>query len=415
MRFYIETIGCQYNEYDALRLSNFLLSCGLEESMAREADTILILACSVRQTAVDRLIGRARNWIKAGKKVYITACMLEKDKKRLQQLGAKYFSEIDDLYTLLDLPACQAAISFAEGMPAGNDVAISGTPKTRNVILRKSDETMKRRNPPKANHLSKDIDVTSYKLKANSCNYVPIMSGCNNFCSYCVVPYTRGREKSRPMGEIIEEVKAIIKRKAPTHSGRGSDRSVGKIILLGQNVNSYKLNQKSKIKSQNCNLKSKSDFSILLEAINNLPGYFKISFMSNHPKDLTEDIIEAVSKLPKVEKEIHLPLQSGSDKILKLMNRPYTVAKYLRLVKSLKSKVHNVKISTDIIVGFPGETEKDFQKTVEICKKIKFRRAYINKYSPRPGTAAHNLGDPISWSEKQSRWRKLNTLINRAG
>ncbi|PIP51067.1 tRNA (N6-isopentenyl adenosine(37)-C2)-methylthiotransferase MiaB, partial [Candidatus Berkelbacteria bacterium CG23_combo_of_CG06-09_8_20_14_all_41_73] len=157
----------------------------------------------------------------------------------------------------------------------------------------------------------------------------------------------------------------------------------------------------------------KYGFAKLLKILNDLPGEFKIRFLTNHPKDMTDDVINAIATLPKIKKEIHLPLQSGSDKILKAMNRPYTAEEYLRLVKSLKSKVHKVKITTDIIVGFPGETEENFQKTVEVCKKVGFDLAYINKYSPRKGTAAYKLGDPIIWAEKQRRWRILNELINK--
>ena len=144
-----------------------------------------------------------------------------------------------------------------------------------------------------------------------------------------------------------------------------------------------------------------------------MPGDFQISFMSNHPKDMTDDLIESIATLEKIKKEIHLPLQSGSDKILKAMNRPYTAEKYLKLVESLKSKVENLIITTDIIVGFPGETEDDFLKTVEICRKVGFDLAYVNKYSPRKGTASFKLGDPIPWTEKQRRWKILNDLINK--
>jgi tRNA-2-methylthio-N6-dimethylallyladenosine synthase len=194
------------------------------------------------------------------------------------------------------------------------------------------------------------------------------------------------------MNDIISEAKKMIK------EGRNE------IILLGQNVNSYKTNQKSK---------NKPGFAILLEKLNNLDGDFEISFTSNHPKDMSDDVIEAVANLPKVRKEIHLPLQAGSDKILKAMNRPYTTKKYLELVDKLKSRIKNLKLTTDIIVGFPGESEEDFQKTVSIFKKVKYYQAYINKYSPRKGTAAYALGDPIPWSEKKRRWHILNKLINR--
>ena len=350
MKFYVETIGCQYNEYDASRLAIFLKSNGLTQvDNPKNADAIFILACSVRQTAVDRIFGRVRNWQKENKKIFITACVTDEDKKKLAKKGVVYFSDFDHLKSLLALQ------------------------KTNNDTLSKSDT-----------------------------NFVPIMSGCNNFCSYCVVPYLRGREKSRPMEEIIEEVKELIR------SGKKE------IVLLGQNVNSYKINQNKKvILKVRRNEKYKSDFAILLEKLNKIPGDFKISFTSNHPKDMTEDIIEAVATLPKVKKEIHLPLQSGSDKILKAMNRPYTSEQYLKLIENCKSKIKNLVLTTDIIVGFPGETEEDFQKTIEVCKKANFNLAYINKYSPRKGTAAYKLGDPIPWKEKKRRWSILDKMINK--
>ena len=232
---------------------------------------------------------------------------------------------------------------------------------------------------------STQISINKKTIEQSSdSSYVPIMTGCNNFCAYCIVPYTRGREKSRPASEIIKEVSELLK------SGKKQ------IILLGQNVNSYEFG-----------------FAKLLKKINDLPGNFEISFMSNHPKDMKTDVINAIAALPKVNKEIHLPLQAGSDKILKAMNRPYAAEEYLRLVESLKLKVPKVKLTTDIIVGFPGETEEDFQQTVEVCKKVGYSLAYVNKYSPRQGTAAFKLGDPISWSEKQRRWKILDELINK--
>mgnify|MGYP001439647576 FL=1 len=331
MKYFIETLGCQQNEYDGSRLSFFLRSVGFEEATAEEAGIIFILACSVRQTAVDRVFGRIRNWV-GNKKVVVTSCLTPDDQRRITDRGALYwhFGDTKDLEEILGVKIKQKQLD--------------------------------------------DFSETGY---------IPIMSGCDNFCSYCIVPYTRGREKSRPINEIINEAKRLIK-----HGNK-------EIVLLGQNVNSYKFG-----------------FAKLLKKLNGLPGDFKISFVSNHPKDVTEEVINAIVILPKIKKEIHLPLQSGSDKVLQDMNRPYTVAKYLWLVKSLKSKAPKVKITTDIIVGFPTETEKDFQKTVEICKKVGYELAYINKYSPRKGTAAYKLGDPISWQEKQYRWKILNQLIN---
>lgn len=331
MKYFIETLGCQQNEYDGSRLSFFLRSVGFEEATAEEAGIIFILACSVRQTAVDRVFGRMKNWAD-NKKVIITSCLTPDDQRRITDRGALYwnFGDTKDLEEILGVK----------------------------INKKKLD----------------DFSETGY---------IPIMSGCDNFCSYCIVPYTRGREKSRPINEIINEAKRLIK-----HGNK-------EIVLLGQNVNSYKFG-----------------FAKLLKKLNGLPGDFKISFVSNHPKDVTEEVINAIAILPKVKKEIHLPLQSGSDKVLQDMNRPYTARQYLKIVKNLKSRIQNLKITTDIIVGFPTETEKDFQKTFEVCKKVGYELAYINKYSPRKGTAAYKLGDPISWQEKQYRWKILNQLIN---
>jgi len=357
MTFYIETIGCQQNEYDASQLAFFLKSFGFIETTVTEAETIFILACSVRQTAVDRIFGPVRNWSKQNKKVFITACITDGDKKKLEGKGVIYFADLKELKILL------------------NKFKFSSSPK-RYPSRSKGAPELK-------------------KLVVNSSNYIPIMTGCNNFCSYCIVPYTRGREVSRPINEIIEEVKNLVSR---YHTSKHGSKKL-EIVLLGQNVNSYR------------KVRSKSDFVALLERLNNLDGDFTIGFISNHPKDMTDDIIEAVAILPKIKKQIHLPLQSGSNKILKAMNRPYTVEQYLRLVEKLKT--YDLRLTTDIIVGFPGETEEDFQKTVNICKKIKFDLAYINKYSPRKGTAAYKFGDPILWKEKQRRWKILNILINK--
>jgi len=342
MKYYIWTIGCQYNEWDGARIRFALDELGLIETSSDDADVIIILACAVRQTAVNRIYGKINTW--KNKKVVISGCVLKQDKRNLEDQGAVVigWDKMEKIAPYLNIKNQE---KFKDLLNKGNTASA----------------------------------------------YIPITTGCNNFCSYCIVPYTRGRELSRPINEIIFEAKKIL-----SHYHTSKYRS-GKpeIILLGQNVNSYQFG-----------------FAKLLKKLNDLPGDFEISFISNHPKDMTEELIDAMAKLPKVKKEIHLPLQSGSDKVLKDMNRPYTVTKYLQLVESLKFKIENLKISTDIIVGFPTETEEDFQKTVKVCEKVDYSLAYINKYSPRKGTAAYKLGDPISWREKQRRWRVLEDLIN---
>lgn len=326
-----------------------LIRAGFDKSEIDTACVVFIVACAVRQTAVDRVFGKLRNW--KNKKIIITSCVLPPDKKKFAEKGAFYwdYNHPEELSNILAL------------------------------------------DPTKANHLMEEGRKMSL--------YVPIMTGCNNFCSYCAVPYTKGRESSRPMSDIVRDLENIINKQDFV---KGSE-----IMLLGQNVNSYKLG-KVELKPN----KEKSDFAILLDNLNRISGDFIISFTSNHPKDITKDIIESVSTLPKIKKEIHLPVQSGSNKILRLMNRPYTRDRYIEIVDEINKIDPLIKLTTDVIVGFPGETERDFQDTVDIFNKVKFSKAYVNKYSPRVGTVAFKLGDPIPWTTKQKRWRILDQLAN---
>jgi len=371
MKYFIKIYGCQYNVWDAARIDFMLKKIGLTPSGEKEAEIVFILSCSVRKSAVDRIMGMVKNW--QGKRVVITGCILPDDKP-------KYLK--------------------------------------KNVILWDS------KKPEELGPLLFDPDVSreNFSIRSKSIRtiisegnisstYLPIMSGCNNFCTYCAVPYTRGREEPRPFDEIISDFKKMV------------EKGYKEIMLLGQNVNSYNsssvISTHSEptaewIKEGEKSHHKESDFTTLLKTLNDIPGDFLISFTSNHPKDMTDDIIAAVRDLPKVKKEIHLPVQSGSNKILKAMNRPYTIKNYLKLVERIKKEISGIKISTDIIVGFPGETEEDFQKTLEVLKQVNFTAAYINKYSPRSGTAAYKLGDPIPWEEKQRRWRTLNDIANKA-
>ncbi len=216
----------------------------------------------------------------------------------------------------------------------------------------------------------------------SSSRLVPIMRGCNNFCSYCVVPYSRGRETSRPRKEIVCEVKKLVK------------NGVKEIWLLGQNVNSYKNN-----------------FPKLLRELDKIPGDFLIKFTSSHPKDLSDELIKAMKECKKIAKYLNLPVQSGDNTILKKMNRPYTVQDYLKLVKKIRKEIPSITLSTDVIVGFPGETKKQFENTRKLFEKVQFDMAYINKYSPRHGTAAFKLKDTVSPKEKKRREKVLEKII----
>jgi len=369
MNFSIKVFGCQYNEFDAVKLSNELKSLGLVETNLDEADFVFVLNCSVRKTGVDRALGFTRNL--QNKKVFLSGCVLEKDQGRFLKKGVVFF-DIDDLQNLPRLIGAK-----------------------------------KKNNKAKKETVSK---------------FIPIMKGCDNFCSYCVVPYTRGRELSRPFEVVLKDVIKVI--------GAGHKE----IWLLGQNVNSYEgvitsqadqsAGERSRRISDDGILASSGSartpqddsvvgFAKLLQEINDLDGDFLIYFTSNHPKDMTDEIIEAVATLPKIAKQIHLPLQSGSDQVLRSMNRPYTAKKYLELAKKIKARIPDIKITTDVIVGYPGESEDDFKKTVDIFKEVGFFQAYVNKYSPREGTRAHMLGDPIPWTEKQRRWEILNDIANK--
>ncbi|MBU2564178.1 MiaB/RimO family radical SAM methylthiotransferase [Patescibacteria group bacterium] len=327
MKYFVKTFGCQMNESDSERISSFLEDQGyINAKNINNADLIIVNACSVRQTAIDRILGLNPIFKKLKAKKILTGCVLKQDKSKFE----KYFDEILSIQELL------------------------------------GQEYFKIR--PK------------YLFKESA--FVPIMTGCNNYCSYCAVPYVRGKEISRKPKEIIKEIKELIK------------KNYKQITLLGQNVNSYKYG-----------------FSKLLKELNNLQGNFKIHFLTNHPKDMSDELINTIAESKKIAKEIHLPLQSGDDNILKKMNRKYTKKQYLDLIKKIKKAIRNVKISTDVIVGFPGETKKQFENTVKVFKKVNYDTAYINKYSTRQGTESSKLKDNVSWNEKKQRWKILNNLI----
>ena len=339
-KFFVLVIGCQQNEHDGIRINHMLKKIGLTESNLEEADLVIVVACSVRQTGVDRIFGTIKNW--PDKTIVTTGCVLETDRNKFLDRGVKFWDieKPNDLIEIINLK----------------------------------------------NNAGLDVLLEEGSVFSSS---VPIMFGCNNFCSYCATPYTRGAERSVLKNKIVKEVKQLI------------DQGKEEILLLGQNVNSYK------------DPETGSDFEDLLRTLNALDGNFIIAFTSNHPKDMSDGIIDAVASLPKIKKEIHLPIQSGSDKILKAMNRPYTKKQYLEIVKKIRKANPIIAITTDVIIGFPGESEEDFQETVEIFKTVKYKMAYINKYSPRAGTAAYKLGDPIPWKEKQRRWHELDKVLSK--
>ena len=325
------------NEAESERLAGRLVQHGHRlVAKAQAADIVIINSCSVRESAENRVLGLVRNLTGAtpvrGRKIIVTGCMLYHSEKWLK----RKLPQVDEFIKIEDL------IHHSIRQPA-------------------------------------DI-IHNSKIKA----LVPIMQGCNQFCTYCVVPYSRGRETSRDFEEIVSEVEML------------AQQGYKQITLLGQNVNSYQ-----------------PSFAKLLRRLHEIKGLEKISFMTSNPWDLTVEIIEAM-KLPKIDRTLHLPVQSGDDELLKRMNRPYTVKKYLRLVKKIRQEIPDIKISTDIIVGFPGETKKAFENTIKLCKKIGFVKAYVARYSARPGTAAFKMKDDVSAQKKKRRWQILDKLINQS-
>jgi tRNA-2-methylthio-N6-dimethylallyladenosine synthase len=333
-RYYVVVFGCQMNISDAERIAAFLESKKYKKAEnIDKADLVVVVMCSVRQAAVDRVFGVAEKFKnRKNKKIILTGCILEKDKK-------KFLKKFDDVLPIKDF--------FKKHK---NYFGI--TPK----------------------YFSKKIA------------YVPIMTGCNNFCSYCVVPYTRGREISRSAKKIISEIKKALKNGAK------------EIWLLGQNVNSYKY--------------GKINFPKLLKMVNDVQGDFILNFTTSHPKDFSDELISTMTKCKKLSMDLNLPIQSGDDEILKKMNRPYTVLQYKTLGKKIRKALPNIRLSTDIIVGFPGETKKQFNNTFKILKEIGYGVAFINKYSPRKGTSAFKLKDDVAWSEKKRREKILIDLVN---
>lgn len=415
-KYFIKIFGCQYNEWDATRLDFMLRELGLLTANEDEAGIIFVLSCSVRQTAIDRLLGKVRNWQKAGKIVIITGCILKSDRKKYlkKNLLVWDIDKPEELKNILSKCHSGLAFDFTHALSVVERDPESYHRVSDRIPEFNSGQALKQ--APQGGTLGgfQDDKINTDKyVKKSTAAYLPIMTGCNNFCAYCVVPYTRGQEASRPFDEIVKNFQELVK--------KGNKE----ILLLGQNVNSYRIqitgnSTQKEIKTSSVilnevkNLKSyKSNFARLLKTLNNIPGDFTISFTSNHPKDMTDDIIEAVRDLPKVKKEIHLPLQSGSNKILKAMNRPYTKEKYLELAQKIKKMIPGISLSTDVIVGFPGETEEDFKETMDLLKEVNFQQVFVNKYSPRTGTAAFNFGDPIPWEEKERRWRILNEIANK--
>ena len=358
---YIATYGCQMNVRDSEVVAGLLQKAGYKLTYSRQkADVIIFNTCSVRQHAEDKVwseIGR----FKDSKIIGVIGCMAQNYKQAVFARAA----QVDFVVGPADIHKIPEIIkSFTRG---GKEQSLKKGESP--FFLRKIWETDGEKRPEEIYHTG------FYADKEHA--YVVISEGCSNFCSYCVVPYVRGALRHRKHADILNEIKAAL------------DQGITKVTLLGQNVNAY---QHGSI-----------DFIRLISMVGSIDGLKEFSFITSHPKDASSALFKAMADSEKLKKYLHLPVQSGSHRILKLMNRGYTAKYYLELADNYRTIVKGAKLTTDVIVGFPSETENDFRDTYNIIKKIGFDAAYIFKYSPRPNTAALKLDDDVPKKEKERR------------
>lgn len=359
--YFITTYGCQLNVHESEKLAGVLQKRGfLPADKLEDADIIVFNTCAIREGAEDRVfgnVGALKKLKKEHKEKIIAVCGCMTQQKAKAEKLYQVFPFIDIIFGTSNLH------KFEEFLDK----------KTKRLLAYDEDFNLEGENMP------------FYRTSGENA-WVNIMQGCNNFCTYCIVPYVRGRERSRPHEDILKEVKEAV----------NSDYKL--ITLLGQNVNSY---------GKDC---GEISFAELLTKVASIDGDFKIAFMTSHPKDLTSEVIDVVANNKKLLKEIHLPVQSGSNSVLERMNRKYTVEKYLSIIEEIKTKIPDVRITTDIIVGFPGETEEDFEKTCSLIRKVKYDGIFAFMFSVREGTVAEKMNDQVPFEIKNRRVNKILEL-----
>lgn len=366
-KFFSLAMGCQMNAHDSEKLEGMLDKMGYEQTDEEtDADFIIYNTCCVRENAEQKVYGKL-GWLKHYKKdkpdtvIALCGCMMQQDSviKTLRQ-KYRHVDIVFGTYNLYKLPELMNT-----RMESGDTIY---------DIWQEQEEIVE--DLPSIRHFP-------YKAAVN------IMFGCNNFCTYCIVPYVRGRERSREAEDIIAEVKQL------------AADGVKEIMLLGQNVNSY-----------GKNLSKPVSFAKLLRMVNDVEGIERIRFMTSHPKDLSDELIEAMKDCPKVCKSLHLPVQAGSSEILRRMNRNYTKESYLETVRKIKEAMPDITLSTDIIVGFPGETEEDFQETLDVIRKVGYTTAYTFIYSKRTGTPAATMDNQVAEDVIKDRFDRMLNVLN---
>jgi tRNA-2-methylthio-N6-dimethylallyladenosine synthase len=353
VNYFLKTYGCQMNVHDSEFLAGVLEAHGLQPSLLADADLVVLNTCSVRDNAEQKVrsfLGklRARPITKPNALVIVAGCMAARVRHDLSR---------------------QPEVAMVCGPEE-----LEAFPVRLTALLEERGFPFER--PPSS---------IPYKREASVRAYVNITLGCDNFCTYCVVPYLRGRERSRPLEEILQEVRDLVRGGFP------------EVVFLGQNVNAYGKDLPS------------GDFAALLTRTNAMEGLRRIRYTTSHPRDFSRELVKTIRGLPKICEHFHLPLQAGSNQILAAMHRDYTREQYLDLVSFIRTEIPTASITTDLIVGFPGEQEQDFDQTLDLMRQIRFDNAHILTYSPRPGTAAFSLGDPVPPDEKDRRLQILMT------
>ena len=375
VKYAIFTMGCQLNENDSEKIEGMLVGMGYTKTEdSKQADIIVYNTCCVRENAEERLFGKLGEIKKQkeekGTLIAIGGCMMQE--KHITEKIKKSYPFVDILFgthTLYKLP--EDIYRILENRKKIEDIAYIDGEVIEGLPIVRGDH-----------------------IKAS----VTIMNGCNNFCSYCIVPYVRGRERSRSPRDIIEEVESLAK------------QGYKEVTLLGQNVNSYlRVEREKHIPFEE--YRGVNSFATLLREVNKIEGIERIRFVSPHPKDFTQDVIEAIRDCEKVSKIIHLPLQAGSTSVLKAMNRKYTKEQYLELVDKIKREIPHVVFSTDIIVGFPGETQRNFEDTLDVVKKVGYEQVFMFIYSRRVGTPGDKMENQIPEEIKHERFNQLKALV----
>ena len=366
-KYFLRTYGCQMNVHDSEEIKYYLESLGYEAVDELElADIVVLNTCAIRENAKDKVfgyLGRCKHLKKEKPDLIIAVagCLMQKPSE-IEEIHNrhKYIDIIIGTHNLNELPSL---------------IEEANNKKIQNIEVYSNSDVV--------------FENVKYNRDSKVSAWINIIYGCDKFCTYCIVPFTRGRERSRKMEEVLEEVRDL------------KNQGYMEVTLLGQNVNAY---------GKDLNLGY--DFATLLEEVAKI-GIPRIRFVTSHPWNFTDKMIDVIAKYDNIMPYIHLPIQSGSDDILRKMNRKYTIDEYKKLFDQIKCKVKNVAITTDIIVGFPNETDEDFEKTLDIVNYCKFDGAYTFIFSPREGTAAARMEDKVSMEVKEKRLQELNNLVNK--